>query len=121
MGGVISFRKSPEAIWLKTGWIFTRFLADLLVVSPDDEEFTDAIQKAEVFQRLGLYDTAEENPELANKLKRAIKEVALATLEDSADRPLKWKEGLDPAGQVMYLDSIRELLEIMDKTGNDFG
>ena len=108
MGGVISYGNSDEATWLAAGWAFRRFLADVLATSADDTEFAYAVQQAEALQGLCLDSVAEDNPELASKLIHAMKDVALATIEDAPGRPLNWRQGLDVAGQAMYLVSVAE-------------
>lgn len=121
MSGVISFGESAEQVWLVAGWVYRRFLGDVLAMSSQDEKFVYAIQQAEVLQGLDLPLTAQEDRELAVKLYEAIRDVAIAIVQDSAKQPLNWKQGLDVAGQTMYLDGVKQLLAIVEETGNGLG
>jgi hypothetical protein len=121
MSGVISFGESAEEVWLVAGWAYRRLLGDVLTASAQDEKVAYAVQQAVALQGLDLPLIAREERELSVKLYKAIRNVAIATVQDSAKEPLNWKQGLDAAGQAMYLGAVRELLAILGKAGEEFG
>ena len=120
MGGIIAFGESAEDVWLVAGWAYRRFLGDVLATSAHDETFVYAIQQAEALQGLDLTPEAQDAPELSRKLYKAIKDVAMTTLEDPPGRLAGWREGLDVAGQTMYLDAVKQLLAILERADHRF-
>ena len=92
-----------------------RFIDDVKAIRPNDEKFEYALIQAEALDGLILRILDEEDPQLAADLKAATETVAIKTLANPDDPELRWKVNLDPEGQRIYLDGIRDLLEVIQK------
>lgn len=116
MGGVIAIADSPDSIWLKANWVYFRLLADTSATAANDADVVKEIENARVFQCLSL-DKLETG--IANRIVAALKAVALATVNDDPLPGLRWKEGLDDNSTGMYREAVRELLELLERYGEN--
>jgi hypothetical protein len=104
---IIRFRDGPE--WYRANWVFRQLATDLVSHCPDDAELKMALESTEA---LGLLNFDYLGNAIALRLRRAMLEVAAATL---AGAIAGWKGSRpdDKVGQHDYLEALRELLEIV--------
>ena len=101
--------------WYKANWAFRQLAADTIAAFPGDESLEFALKQAEAIGALFL-DHLEEA--IATKALTALEKVARDTLSGAikgwiASRPD------DAKGQEMYLESMAELLELIDRQKAD--
>ncbi len=102
---------SKEKGWLVARWAFKRFFEDLLLNHPGDDVFRYEVKQAMALDGLHL-DLVETN--LREELCHAIISTARATLKGGAPG-LRWDEGLDADGQVMYRSAVGDLLQMIEE------
>ena len=64
MGGVVSFSRSPEDIWLVAGWAFRQLLEDVRRQYANETEIVVLLESAELHGGL-MIDSLE--PSIANR------------------------------------------------------
>jgi len=111
---VIAFARSEKGTWLAARWAHNRFLNDIIARRPDDAVVAQIMHRAIALDGLHLDLLYEEDKALADKIKTLMRDVAVDIVEGK-DRPsLCWRHGLSEADQRMYVQSIKDLLQIID-------
>ena len=104
--------------WYKANWAFRRLAEDIVAGHPDESDLKAEMKRAEVLGIL-LLDQMQGAP--LSKMMEAMRWVAQGTV--SGEIP-GWKRTHpnDERGQALYLESMTELLDLIDRqTGRDRG
>lgn len=108
---VISFAENtPERTWCVAGWAFRQVLDDVIFHYPEDEEMADEFEQSETHSGLILYMLP---PELAARIRDAIKQVATGILSGAIRSGLHDQPYGDATTLEQYREGLRELLEAM--------
>jgi hypothetical protein len=110
MSVIVKFSDGSD--WFRANWFFRQLRADITKLFPTDIELHSVL---EIGQAFGLFDIAEQKPEVAERTLHAMKAAARATIQGQLKGVLEQRPN-DVEGERMYLESMRELLERIDKT-----
>lgn len=106
---IISFQNGTD--WYKANWIFRQFAQDLLEQFPDDVNLKLLMEQAEA---LGGVSLDSVNEDIAAEALIAMKTVAEETIRGKIQGWRRTKPD-DEKGQQMYIKSITELLDAINK------
>ena len=109
MGGGISLRKGTD--WMTTGWIFEKFLTDVIAHSSEDSEVAERVRVG--MYNHGLHFDLIEDPALEHRILDAITNVAADTVYGSSEIEVDGKPVGDE-NQEMYLREIQRLLHLLE-------
>lgn len=105
----ISF--SVDRSWVKARWVVSRVLSDMRVACPDDPNLQGTLDQAIALG--GISFDLLEIP-VATGLVQVLKDVIRRIASRSDSSGLTWDAGLDDQSQSEYLESIRELGEMVE-------
>ena len=106
---IIKFPDGSE--WFKANWAFRRLAEDVAAAFPQNKDLISQMERAQGIGALFLSDL--EVPLLTATLK-AIRSVAKGTV-DGVVQGWKRTHPKDESGQQQYVDSMKELLDLIDK------
>jgi hypothetical protein len=101
--------------WFRANWVFRQLAADTIAEFPGDEALAFALKRAEAVGALFLNSLDEAT---AAKLLTALEKVARDTLSRAVEGWIASRPD-DAKGQEMYLESMAELLELIDRQKAD--
>lgn len=103
---IIKFRNGSD--WRKANWVYRQLISDTIAESPNDAALKERLEMGQVFGTL-FVDKMEPNTAIAT-LQILIK-VAENTIMGTV---LGWKgtKPEDTNGQAVYIDSIKEFLDL---------
>jgi hypothetical protein len=106
---IIKFQDGTD--WFKANWIFRQLAADTITAFPNDSALKQTLEKA---QALGGLFLESVEADAAAAVVRALAKVAEDTV---AGRIPGWKKTKpeDEEGQELYLKSVAELLDLINK------
>ncbi len=100
--------------WYKANWAFRQLAEDTFARFPDDNELHSVLEMAHAFNCLDFKVRLKENKELAARTLAALRTVAEETLKGSI-HGLKGKHSSDENRQQLYLQSLKELIILIEK------
>ena len=106
---IIKFRDGSD--WFKANWVFRQLAEDILAAFPNDRALMMVMEKAQALG--GLFPDSME-ADAATSTLEAIRKVAEETIQGKIEG---WKRTKpeDMEGQQLYLESIKELLDLLKK------
>jgi hypothetical protein len=105
MAGISFSERNPE-IWIVAGWAFRSVLSDVLARFPDDSEI---VQKLDEAGALGFLHVEFLEQPLAERVTRAIREVASGVLAGTIRPQIAGR--FDEGTLVEYRKGLRMLLD----------
>lgn len=113
MAGFITFdRESPEKTWSSANWVFRGFLDHVTSVTTIENDVVHKLTACKHYQRVGLDDMAEEQPEMFQRVLAAFK---LGCSQIAGGNYLVSVNGneLDEESQNQYREAIHRLSELL--------
>src|SRR5271168_693782 len=97
--------------WYKANWVFRRFSEDIVAAFPEENDLKLEMERAE---SLGAMFLDQMEDALMTQVIEAMRLVARRTVKDEIPG---WKRSHpnDTEGQRMYVESMTELLDLIDK------
>jgi hypothetical protein len=109
MGGGISLRNGAD--WMTTGWIFQKFLTDVIAHSSENSEVAERVRIG--MHNHGLHFDLIEDRALERRTLDAITNVATDTVYGSSEVEVDG-EPVGEENQEMYLREIQRLLHLLE-------
>lgn len=113
--GVIGFSDSRGGTWSVAGWAFRQLLDDVSQQYANDTELIEKFEQSKLHSGLILYLL---DPSFADRIKNAISDVANGILTGTIQSGIEGQPYGDEMTAAQYLESLKELLEIL-RTSED--
>jgi hypothetical protein len=112
---VISFSNRPEETWCVAGWAFRQILDDVISQHQGDEQMASEFEQAKRISGLPV-ELLERS--LADRITKSIRNVATAILSGSVRSGIVHQPYGDETTIQQYLESLKELLQIVSTAGS---
>jgi hypothetical protein len=104
---IITFQIGAD--WFKANWVFRQLAEDVSMKFPKNREVNSAMERAQWYGCLALDDMEKA---LASRVIEAIQQVAEETMQGKITGWIG-RDGKDANGHRMYVESMKELLDLI--------